>query len=140
MATDARRGLHLGVLIGVSTAAYAAALAGVTALQSATDTQLLTARDPIARTVGGVASAHDMLEHQLAGATDRYSSLAGQYAAVGPTIADLELTLDQLAATTRRVGASAAQLPARIALPAVRSAPGRVSPPTTHAVTRASGA
>ena len=139
MATDTRRGLHIGVLIGVSTAAYAAVLAGVTTLQSGTDGGLVAAREPIARTVGAVASDHDTLEQRLRVATDRFSSIAGEYADLGPAIDDLELRLDQLAATTRRVGASAAQLPARVALPSVRSAPGRITAPTTHAVTRASG-
>ena len=139
MATDTHRGLHIGVLVGVSTAAYATVLAGVTALQSATDGTLIAARDPIARTLGAVASDHHALERRLRSATDRYSSIAGEYADLGPAIDDLELRLDQLAATTRRVGASAAQLPARVALPSVRSAPDRITAPTTHAVTRASG-
>ena len=139
MATDSRRGLHVGVLVGVSTAAYAAALAGVTALQSKTDGAAIAARDPIARTVSAVASDHDTLEASLGVATDRYSSIAGAYKDLGPAIDDLEVTLDQLAATTRRIGASAARLPARVALPAVGSAPSRATAPTTHAVTRASG-
>ena len=139
MGTDARRGLHVGVLVGVSTAAYAATLAGITTLQSASDATLIAAREPIARTVDSVASDHGALERQRHGATDRYSTIAGEYAALGPAIDDLELSLDRLAAMTRRVGASAAQLPARVALPSVRSAPGRAAPPTTHAVTRASG-
>lgn len=140
MATDARRGLHLGVLVGLSTAAYAAALAGVTTLQSATDGALIAARDPLARAVDAATSDHDVLEYQLRGATDRYTSIAGEYADLGPAIADLEVTLDELAAVTARVGESAARLPSRVALPAVRTAPGRVAPPTTHAVSRASGA
>ena len=140
MATDARRGLHLGVLVGVSTAAYAAALAGVTTLQSATDGALIAAREPVARTVDAVASEHDALEYQLRGATHRYTTIASEYADLGPAIADLEERLDELAKVTRRVGASAARLPARVALPAVRGTPARVAPPTTHAVTRASGA
>lgn len=139
MATDARRGLHLGVLVGVSTAAYAAALAAVTSLQSAADGALIAARDPIARTVTSVASDHHVIEGRLGVATERYSRIAGGYADLGPAIDDVEHALDQLAATTRRVGVSAAQLPARVALPSVRSAPGRVAAPATHAVTRASG-
>jgi hypothetical protein len=139
MAIDARRGLHLGVLVGVSTAAYAATLAGVTTLQSATDGALIAARDPSARAVDAAASGHAVLEYQLRGATDRYTRIASEYADLAPAIADLEVTLDELAAVTRRVGDSAARLPARVALPAVRTAPGRVAPPTTHAVTRASG-
>ncbi|HET9085179.1 MAG TPA: hypothetical protein VFN41_12335 [Candidatus Limnocylindrales bacterium] len=140
MATDTRRGLHIGVLVGVSTAAYAAVLAAVTTLQSAADGALIAARDPIARTVASVASDHDAIERRLGVATERYSGIAGGYAHLGPAIDDLELALDQLAATTRRVGASAARLPARVALPAVGSAPSRATAPRTHAVTRASGA
>ena len=140
MGTDTRRGLHVGVLVGVSTVTYAAVLAGVTSLQSASDAALIRARDPIARTVASVASDHDILERRAGAAADRYSSVAGEYASLGPAIDDLELTLDLLAATTRRLGASAAQLPARVALPSVRSAPGRLTAPATHAVTGASGA
>lgn len=139
MATDTRRGLHIGVLVGVSTATYAAVLAGVTSLQSASDVALMAARDPIAHTVASAAADHDALERRLAAATDRYSSVAGEYASLGPAIDDLEVTLDQLAAMTRRVGASAGRLPARVALPAVRTAPSRATAPATHAVTRASG-
>ena len=139
MGTDTRRGLHIGVLVGVSTTAYAAVLAGVTALQSTTEATLIAARDPIARTVGVVASNHDTLEQRLRVATDRYTTIAGDYKDLGPAIDRLEVTLAGLAATTRRVGASAARLPARVALPAVGSAPSRAAAPTTHAVTRASG-
>lgn len=140
MATDGRRGLHVGVLVGISTAAYAAALAGVASLQSASDAALIAARDPIARTVASVRSDGDALERRLRGAADRYSSVAGDYSDLGPAVDDLELKLDALAVMTGRIGASAAQLPARVALPSVGSAPGRAAPPVTHAVTRASGA
>ena len=140
MGTDGRRGLHLGVLVGVSTAAYAAALAGVTTLQSTADRALIATRDPITDTVEAVSSDHDALERRLSEASDEYSRIAGDYARLGPAITDLEATLDTLDATTRKVGASAAQLPGRVALPSVRSAPGRAAAPTTHAVTRASGA
>ena len=139
MGTETRRGLHLGVLVGVSTSAYAATLAGVTTLQSATDRALSAAREPVARTVDAVASDHDLLEYELGSATDRYTSIAGAYSDLGPSIDDLEGTLDELATLTRRVGASAAQLPRRVALPAVRTSPARSTSPTTHAVTRASG-
>ncbi|MFL5685949.1 MAG: hypothetical protein ACJ77D_07835 [Chloroflexota bacterium] len=139
MGNEARRGLHVGVLIGVSTAAYAATLAGVTTAQSTADRALIAARDPIAEAVAAMASDHDALERRLGAASDHYSRIASDYAGLRPAIDDLEATLDTLAATTRRVGASVAQLPARVALPAARSAPGRATAPTTHAVTRASG-
>ncbi|HET8784536.1 MAG TPA: hypothetical protein VFM38_02795 [Candidatus Limnocylindrales bacterium] len=139
MATETRRGLHLGVLVGLSTAAYAAALAGVTALQSAADRATLVAREPVARTVEAVASDHDALEQRIQGATERYTSVSAMYADLGPAIDDLEGTLDELADLTGRLGESAAQLPRRVSLPSVGAAPARVSPPSTHAVTRASG-
>jgi len=139
MATDDRRGLHLGVLFGISTAAYAATLAGVTTLQHASDAEVIAARDPIARTVESVRADGDALERGLRGAADRYSAVAGDYSDLGPAVDDLELKLDELAVMTRRIGATAARLPERVALPSVGRAPGRVAPPTTHAVTRASG-
>ena len=139
MATDDRRGLHVGVLVGISTAAYAATLAGVTSLQHASDAALIAARDPVARTVYAVRADGDALEGRLRVAADRYSAVAGDYSDLGPAVDDLELKLDDLAVMTRRIDASAARLPARVALPSVGSAPGRATPPTTHAVTRASG-
>ena len=139
MGTDTRRGLHIGVLVGVSTAAYAAALAGVTTLQAATDRAMIAASARVGRAVDAVSADHDVLEHRLGNATDRYARIAAAYSDLGPAIDDLESSLDDLTALSGRLGTSAAQLPRRVTLPAVRTAPARVSPPRTHAVTRASG-
>jgi hypothetical protein len=139
MGIEARRALHIGVLLGVSTTAYAAALTGVTALQSAADRALIAARQPTARITAEVSAAHAGLEARLREATDRYTVTARRYADLEPAIGDLESTLDDLATVTERITKSAAGLPTRVALPAVRSAPAPAARPTTHAVTGASG-
>jgi hypothetical protein len=140
MRTDPRRALHLGVLVGVSTAGYAASLAGVTMLQSASDRATIGAREPLVRTTAVVAADHDAVEQVMRDATDRYTEIAGRYAALDPGIGDLEKTLDKLDILTHHITDSAASLPTRVKLPAVNPAQAPVAAPRIHAVTGASGA
>jgi hypothetical protein len=139
MRTDARRTIHLGVLVGVSTVGYAATLAGVTALQSASDRTVVSARAPALHAAAEIAEEHDDLGRALRAASDRYVGLADRYSDLEPRLDDLEGTLDDLGGTVERVTDSAAGLPTRLALPQLRPAPAAASAPTTHAVTGASG-
>jgi hypothetical protein len=139
MGIDPRRVLHIGVLVGVSTTAYAVALAGVTTLQSTADRALIAARGPIDRAARDLALRHDLLERTIGDTTARYAEIQDRYSRLGPAIADLESNLDGLATVTQRITHTAAQLPTRVALPAVRVEPAAGSAPRVHAVTRASG-
>jgi hypothetical protein len=139
MRTDRRRAIHIGVLVGMSTAAYAAALAGVATLQSAADRAAIAASGPVGRAASDVSAGHDVLESTLVDAADRYTEIADRYARLEPAIGDLEGTLDDLAIVTQRITDSAAQLPTRVPLPGVRVAPAAAPVPRTHAVTGASG-
>ncbi|HET7167826.1 MAG TPA: hypothetical protein VFI69_01365 [Candidatus Limnocylindrales bacterium] len=140
MGTDPRRPVHLAVLLGVSTGAYAVALAAVTGLQSASDTAARRAIDPIVATQTSVGVDHGLLERDLRDATARYSELADQYDRFTPRLLDLEAALDSLAGSTQRITDGTAALPTRISLPPVRRAPQVVAAaPRTHAVTSASG-
>jgi hypothetical protein len=137
--TEPRRPAHLAVLVGVSAGAYAVSLAGVTALQSAADAELHADREPIRLAAAAAAAEHASLESALDDAAHRYAVLADRYHRSGLDIEGIEAALDALAARAAAVSESAASLPTRFALPAVRSAPRIVSAPATHATTRASG-
>lgn len=137
--TDARRPVHLAVLLGVSAGAYAAALAGVTALQAGADATLQAARAPIGRAADTVAAEHDALETALEDAARRYSVLADRYRRSGLDLEEIESAIDELVARAASVSESAASMPTRFSLPSVRAAPRIVPAPRTHATTRASG-
>ena len=139
MGIDARRPVHLAVMLGASTGAYALALAAVTGFQSASDAAALRASAPLVAAQTSVGADHGVLEQDLRDATDRYTELADRYDRLTPRLADLEAALDSLAGSTQAITESAAALPDRISLPAVRRAPQAVAAPRTHAVTSASG-
>jgi hypothetical protein len=142
--TVTERGLpsHLAVLVGISAGAYAVSLAGVTALQSAADARVIAEREPIRLAAEAAAADHQALETALRQAADRYGALAARYDGAGGGMADLEGSLDDLAARAAALTESAASLsaPARVSLPRVQSAPRvKTSAPKTHSTTRASG-
>ncbi len=60
--SDSRRPVHLAVLVGASASVYAISLAGVTALQSATDARLIAERAPADHAADVMARGHDELE------------------------------------------------------------------------------
>ncbi len=137
---DARRPVHLAVMLGTSTGAYALALAAVTGLQSASDAAAVRAIEPMVAAQTSIGADHGVLEQDLRDATDRYTELADRYDRLTPRLADLEAALDSLAGSTEKITDSAAALPDRISLPAVRRAPQTAAAaPRTHAVTSASG-
>jgi hypothetical protein len=130
---------HLLVLVGVSAGAYAVSLAAVTGVQSAADARLHAQRDPIRLAADAARADHDALESAVGRATERYDALARRYAEATGTLADVEGALDTLATRAAGLTETAASLPTRFTLPAVRSAPRNVSPPKTHTTTRGSG-
>jgi hypothetical protein len=139
--TDRRVPAHLAILVGVSAGAYAVALAGVSALQSSADSRLISQRLPFQLAAEQAAREHDRAERAVAAAADRYIVLAARYERAGGAFAEVESALDGLAARAATLTESAAMLRVEpFSLPTVgRLVPRSVSPPTTHATTKASG-
>ena len=84
MATTARsmtdrRPVHLAVLVGASAGVYAISLAGITALQSATDAQVTAEREPASHAVDVVAAAHDGLQTSVDVAAGAFTVAADRY-------------------------------------------------------------
>jgi hypothetical protein len=142
--TDARRPLHLAVFVGVSTGAYAVALAAVTTLQSGTDAAINADRAPYDLAADRMASGHDAVEAVLEDATRAYDRLAAAYDGLTPELAAMEVSLESLGDRTARLSDSIGALPTRVAvprMPTIRSAPAPVkaTKPATHGTTGASG-
>jgi hypothetical protein len=132
--------VHLAVILGLSTSAYAIALAAVATLQSAADTDLIAARAPADAAAVVADWEHDRLESHIERAALRFAILAGRYDESTRTVAEVEDDIDALAERTAAIHASAAALPVRISLPSLRMAPLPAAPrPRTHATSGASG-
>jgi hypothetical protein len=138
---DRRLPSHLAVLIGVSAGAYAVSLAGMTALQAGADARLRDAREPFRLAAEAVAAEHGDLEDAIESARHRYTAAATRYGMTGATITEMEGSLDELAVRAATLLESAAALPTRFSLPAVRTVapPRQAAPPKTDSTTRASG-
>lgn len=138
-----RRPVHLAVMTGAAAGLYAASLAGVTALQSGTDARLAAAREPIAAAVAEQRAQHDRLEAAVDLAAESYAGAARRYDLLLETLAGHEAGLADLGSAVGAAEGSAASLavPARPALPPVRSSAGTraVVRPATNATTGASG-
>ena len=125
--------------IGLSASAYAAALAGVTALQVASDRDLAAANAPAADALALLMVEHDRLEARLAGAGSTYGLTAAAYSDITDQLARLEDRLGELAAQVKKVEGSAAWVAPTVRMPSVsRSAP-QVSRPASNGSTGASG-
>jgi len=135
-----RRPVHLAVLVGASAGAYAISLAGVTALQSATDARVAADRGPASHAVDIVASGHDGLQASIDGAAGAFAVAADRYAAMTDRLAEMESSLDRLGQRVAKVTGAAGALPTRVSLPAVdRSTPPATRTKAVHATTGASG-
>jgi hypothetical protein len=137
--TDARRPLHLAVLLGASAGIYAASLAGVAALQSASDQALIDDRAPLDSATSSLASGHDALDADLARAAQAYSEAAARYDRLTPQLDGMESSLDALAGSVSTVSGAAKALPGHVALPTVTRTITVSARPATHATTGASG-
>jgi hypothetical protein len=121
---------------------YAASLAGVTVLQSATDAQLAADRAPAAGAVAQLKSTHDAMEGSLDGLAGAYTKAADGYQAITDGIAGHEQALAALRQQVKAAAGSAAALsvPSLPRLPAVSgSAATGGSRPVVNACTTASG-
>jgi hypothetical protein len=140
--TDARRPLHLAVMIGASTALYAVSMAGVTAIQSNNDRTLIMRQTPAEDAAARLHAGHDQLEAQINQAADAYGRAAGGYDALTPRLGDMEDSLGNLAGRVQTVSGAAQALPGRISLPPISRSVVRTvttSKPATSTTTGASG-
>ncbi len=138
--TERRRPVHLAVLVGMSASAYAVSLAGVAALQSATDAKVAADRAPVGRAADALATGHDQLERSLDEASRAYVVSSERYARVGTGLVDMETSLDALGTRVEKVTGAAKALPGRVSLPTISTST-RVVTRTrvVHATTGASG-
>jgi hypothetical protein len=121
---------------------YAVSLAGVTALQSATDAQLAADRAPAAGALAQLRSTHDAMESSLDRLAGAYTKAADGYQAITDGIAGHEQALAVLRQQVSAAAGSAAALtvPSLSRLPAVSGSPVAVSSrPVVNACTTASG-
>ena len=137
--TDARRPVHLAVLLGASAGIYAVSLAGVTALQAATDRALIDERAPLGAAMSTLAGGHDAVETDLERAARAYGDAAAGYDRLAPRLDTLETSLDALAGTVSQVSGAARALPGHVTLPTVTRTVTTKAPPVSHATTGASG-
>jgi hypothetical protein len=135
---DRRLPLHLAAFLGCSTGAYALTLAGVTAVQSATDSALERERAPLTRSLETIAADHDTLDRAIVELSDQYDRLTATYTGLGGVFDAYERGLDAVSGMASSITKSASSMPTRVSLPSLRSAPRRAAP-ATHATTGASG-
>ena len=140
MTTDRRIPLHLAVLVGASTAAYAISLAGITALQSAADGAVVSARAPARDAAARLTDGHDRLQAELDAAARSYETSATRYDALSAEVTTLDTTLEDFADAAARVSGAARALPGRVSLPSVsRTSTGTTSTPRVSGTSGASG-
>lgn len=138
--TDARRPLHLAVMLGASTALYAGTMAGVALIQSNADRALMERQAPAKDAVARLHGGHDRLETAIGEAADAYARAASRYEALTPTLTDTEASLSDLASRVETIAGAARALPARISLPPItRTVRTTSTRPKTSASTGASG-
>jgi hypothetical protein len=137
---DRRLPIHVAVLVGASTAAYAVSMAGVTALQSNTDQALIADRAPSLAAAKRVSHAHDRLQAQIELSAGAYAESAATYATLTAGLSTLHTSLKAYAGRMETVSGAARALPARASLPSVARSSGRASSkPRVAASTAASG-
>lgn len=141
-AAPARRPIHVVVAVGMTAGLYAISLAGVAALQSASDLQLATDRAPAAGAVAGLKSAHDAIEASLGTLNGAYAHAADGYQGIAKAIVGHEKALAALGQQVQAAAGSAAAL----SVPAISLAPVRpagpvpaYSGPATRSVASAAG-
>ena len=138
--TERRVPMHLAVLVGVSAAAYAASLAGMTALQSSADQALIEERAPRADTAARLASEHDRLQADIDRSMAAYAASAARFDDVAAGIESLDGSLDAYAGRMAKVTGAARSLPGHVSLPTVsRTTTSTRTKPATSAATGASG-
>jgi hypothetical protein len=130
---------HVGVLLGLSTGAYALALAFVSGQQASAEAAIAAQRAPALATIGALERGHSGLEADLTAARSAYEAAAAAYAATGSGFQDLEARLADLSAAVAKVNGTAASMPTTVRLPSVSRSVTAAPAPAVHAATGASG-
>ena len=130
---------HVGVLLGLSTGAYALSLAFVSGQQASSEALIAAQRAPALATIDAVDRGHTRLEADLKAARTAYEAAAATYAATGSGFQDLEARLADLADAVAKVNGTAASMPTSVRLPSVSRSVAAAPAPAVHATTRASG-
>jgi hypothetical protein len=137
---EARRPVHLAVVVGLSAGAYAVSLAGVTALQAATNRDLADANAPAVDTLATLTAEHDRLEARLSAAGTAYGTAAAAYSDITDQLVALEARLGKLASQVKKVEGSVSWVPPAVHMPSVsRAAPAKAAPPASNGSSGASG-
>lgn len=131
---------HVGVMLGVSTAAYAVTLAGVTGLQAGGEAALAAERAPAIARIEDLATRNAALTADLQLAGKSYDTAAQAYLAAGGRMADLEAALANLATSVQRIDGVSRSMPTGVTLPRVGRATSGGGAPATSSTTGASGA
>lgn len=141
---DRRLPLHVAVLVGASTAAYAVSMAGVTALQSSTDQALILSRSPAEQAAARIGEAHDRLQAQIELSATAYAGSAAAYDELTTGLSSLDTSLEKYAKRMAKVSGAIRAMPGRVAMPGVSrsatSSSGSSTKPRVTASTAASGA
>lgn len=124
---------HVGVVLGLATAGYSVALAGVSTLQAAAEAGVVADRSPVAAAIDEAAADHDRLESTLGAAGRDYAVLATRYGAVTERLTDVEARIGTLAGVTGAIDGATRALPTRIAMPPVVRSVGTAPRSTAHA-------
>ncbi len=130
---------HIGILLGLSTGAYAMTLGGVTLLQSISEAALIADRTPAVAAIQILQQQHTVLDQRLARARSAYEQAAAAYASGGTDVATLEASLAELASAVSEIKGSAASLPTSFRLPAISTSVRAIKAPAVHTNTAASG-
>jgi len=130
---------HVWVLFGASTAGYALLLAGVTALQSNADADLIAARQPAVDGLAQLVAGHEALSKRLDAAGADYGAAADAYSSVGGTLDALHSQVGLLAGLVAEIDGVSRSMPAAVKLPAVRRTVSTTTAPSTSGTTGASG-
>jgi uncharacterized membrane protein YhiD involved in acid resistance len=126
-------------MLSASTAGYALVLAGVAALQSNAEADLIAARRPAVEGVARLAAGHDELIRRLDAARAGYTTAADTYAAAGSTLDALHEQVALLTGVVAEIDGVSRSMPAAVKLPAVQRTVATVQAPATSGTTGASG-
>ena len=145
--SDPRRPYHIGVLIGLSTGAYALSLAAITTLQVASDKALIDERAPMGDAIDLLAEHHDRMVTGVDAARRGYDAASGGYEDLSGRVQDVHDGIARLNRTVTTIEGSARALPRSLNLPSVplraprtATTPAKApAPPATDGTTGASG-
>ena len=128
------------VLVGLSTAAYAASLASVAALQSAAEASTVADRAPAAAAIADAIARNDALAARLRDVASTQAEAAAAYDRLTAQISADEKALTSLGAKVAAVDGSSRSLPTSVAMPrSVRVVVTSGGGQTRHATTGGSG-